>query len=261
MTEAGATYQREHLMPENLRPEDWRAGVAAIIRHDLAEEAAAGFPLIRRFPNSETACVPGCFSRLSQADREILLDALAHYSSVKWSHEIVREKKAHPVLGPFLAKQPSYPPGDWYGGRPKKSLLKRTVVERLTPAGFVQRKRESNWPADIVRFSHPDPSFEGHLTIGFDPGFPRQMDFGFRDWMRADLIRQFEPLGSREFIPIMLSLSYDHLWHGAGTNNPVCWDVITVENLEDTVSVLVEALERLATLARRINGLLPLGTQ
>jgi hypothetical protein len=83
----------------NLMLEDLRSRIAAMIRQDLAEEAAAGFPLLQRFPNSETAGVPGYFSRMRQPDREILLDALAHYSTIKWSHDIVREKKAHPHLG------------------------------------------------------------------------------------------------------------------------------------------------------------------
>ncbi len=51
--------------------------MAAIIRQDLAEEAAAGFPLLKRFPNSEIASVPGYFTSIAPADREILLDALA----------------------------------------------------------------------------------------------------------------------------------------------------------------------------------------
>ncbi len=73
--------------------------------------------------------------------------------------------------------------------------------------------------------------------------------------MRADLIMSFGPLGPRDFIPIMRSLTYDHLWHGAGTNNPVCWDVMTEKNLDHAVCVLVDVLERLAVLAGRINTL------
>jgi hypothetical protein len=239
--------------PGNSVSEDLRSRIAAIIRQDLAEESAAGFPLLQRFPNSETAGVPGYFSRMSQPDREILLDALAHYSTIRWSYEVVCEKKAHPVLGRFLAKQPSYPPGDWYGERPKKSLLKRTVIEKLANVGFARKKGQS--PPDVIAFSHPDPSFKGYLFVSFDPGFPRQMDFGFCDWMRADLTSYFEPLGPRDFIPIMRSLTYDHVWHGAGTNNPICWDVITEKNLDEDVRVLVDVLARLTVLAGRINGL------
>ena len=129
------------------------------------------------------------------------------------------------------------------------------MIEKLALAGFARAKSQSGSRTDVVEFAHPDSNFEGHLTISFDPGFPRQMDFGFRDWMRADLIMRFEPLGPRDFIPIIRSLTYDHLWHGAGTNNPVCWDIITENNLEQSACVLVEVLERLAELAGRINRL------
>ena len=166
-----------------------RAQIAAIIRDDLEAEATAGFPLLQRFPNSETAGVAGHFARLSPRDREMLLDALAYYSTVKWSHDVVRQKMAHPVLGRFLAKQPSYPPGDWYGARPKKSLLKKSVTERLANAGFARNKPLPARPADVLEFSHPDPSFAGYLLISFDPGFPRQMDVGLYDWLRGDLAK------------------------------------------------------------------------
>jgi hypothetical protein len=234
--------------------EDLRSRMAAMIRQDLATEASAGFPLLRRFPNSEMASVPGYFARLSQHDRDILLDALAHYSTIKWSHEVVREKQSHPVLRPYLARQPLYPQRDWYGERPKKSLLKRSVIDKLAKAGFV-RVKHADWPADVVEFSHPDHSFAGRLLISFDPGLIRQLDFGFRDWLRADLAKHFEPQTPRDFIPIILSLSYDHLWDGRGTNNPVCWDLIAEQELDDVLGLLVEVLDRLAALAGRINGL------
>jgi hypothetical protein len=240
---------------ETIMSDELRTRVTAIVRQDLADEAAAGFPLLQRFPNSETAGVPQYYSRLRQHERDSLLDALARYAMIKWSHDIVREKRAHPVLGPYLAKQPVYPQGDWYSERPKKLVIKNAAVEALTGAGFTPRKREAERPSHVSAFAHPDPSFPGTLLVSFDPGLLRQLDFGYRDWMSPGLAAQFGPLGPRDFIPIMGSLSYDHLWHGAGTNNPVCWDVITERTLAEAVSALSEALVRLAALAKRINAL------
>jgi len=235
--------------------EELRARMAAIIREDLAEEAAQGFPLLKRFPNSETASVAGHVAALGSAERESLLDALAHYATIQWSQAVVLEKKAHPVLGPYLARRPAYPPGDWYGERPKKSALKKSVVARLAQAGYGRRKQPSDLPAHVVPFSHPDPSFTGHLLISFDPGLLRQMDFGFRDWLRAGLKDQFELPDPRAFVPIVRSLAYDHLWDGHGTNNPVCWDLISAKNLEEIGDLVVEVLSRLSVLAARINRL------
>jgi hypothetical protein len=235
--------------------EELRSQIAAIIRQDLAAEADAGFALLQRFPNSETACVPGAFARLAKPDQESLLDALAHYSTLKWSHEIVREKRAHPVLGRYLAKQPLYPKRDWYGERPKKSALKKSITEALTAAGYTRIKREPPSPSSVVEFSHPDPAIKARLIVNFDPGLMRQMDFGFREWLHPDLAKHFEPQNPREFIPAIGWLAYDHMWHGAGTNNPVCWDLIAQANLEETGRLLVEVLERLTQLAARVNSL------
>jgi hypothetical protein len=231
-----------------------RSEIAAVIRHDMAAEADAGFPLLQRFPNSETASVPAWYARLARSDREVLLDALAHYSTLKWSQEIVREKRAHPVLGPYLARQPLYPKRDWYGERPAKSQLKKSITAALTEAGYARIKREPPSPASVVEFSHPDPSVEARLIVNFDPGLMRQMDFGFREWLRPGLAKHFE-LQPREFIPAIGWLAYDHLWHGAGTNNPVCWDLISQTGLDGTGRLLVEVLERLTRLAARVNSL------
>ncbi len=165
------------------------------------------------------------------------------------------KKQAHPVLGPYLRRRPSYPPGDWYGERPRKSALKASVVERLAQAGFARIKQQARSPADVMAFSHPDPSFEGHLIVSFDPGLLRQMDFGFRHWVRGGLKPLFEIPDPRAFIPITGFLAYDHLWDGHGTNNPVCWDVITANSLERVGDLVVEVLGRLASLAARINGI------
>ena len=81
------------------------------------------------------------------------------------------------------------------------------------------------------------------------------MDFGFYDWLGDGLKRQFALPGPRDVIPIVLCLGYDHLWDGLGTNNPVCWDVIAAQDLEATCDLFAEVLQRLSSLAARINGL------
>jgi hypothetical protein len=251
MTEPEFAAQRPKFdLTENLR-----ARFAAVVREDLAAESAAGFPLLRRFPNSEVAGVPDYVSRLTEPDRGRLIDALAHYSTLWWSHEMVREKKAHPILGPYLARSPSYPAGDWYGGRPKKSLLKTSVINMLTEIGYARKTIDGVRGTDVVEYRHPDSAFAGRLIVHFDSSLMRQMEFGFRDWLNEGLSAHFRSPTPREFIPIVGVLAYDHLWHGAGVNNPVCWDLITEDNLAETLATMRYALERLTVLGQRINDL------
>ncbi|MGA7324228.1 MAG: hypothetical protein WBX25_07050 [Rhodomicrobium sp.] len=236
-------------------PEVLPAQIASIIREDLAAEAAAGFRLLRRFPNSETASVPEYFSRLNDVERDTLLDALAHYSTIQWSHEVAREKKAHPVLGRFLSRRPLYPNSDWYGERPKKSLIKKLAIENLARAGFEHLKGLPPGRSDVLYFTHIKNALAGKLLVDLNPGNIRQMDYGFQDWMDIDLVKCFGPLGPRDFIPIVSRLAYDHLWDGHGVSNPICWDLITASNVEECMSLLPSILDRLMSLADRINGL------
>jgi hypothetical protein len=229
-----------------------RAKIAAIIRADLAEEAAAGFPLLRRLPDSETASVPDAFLAMNEAERESLLDALAHYSTVKWSHEVVKEKQAHPVLGRYLYRGHKFGPGDPYGReRPSKSLLRSLVTAKLAAAGFTRQKGRPN----ILEFGWAAGPPGSRLYVDLDPGLLRQMDYGLKDWMHADLIEHFDAQGPRDFVPVIRNLSYEHLWDGHGVSGTVCWDFMTESTAEAYIDLLPEILRRLVALAERINAL------
>jgi hypothetical protein len=235
--------------------EQLRSRVAAIIREDLAEDMRAGFPLLGRFPNSETASIPDFVAALSAAERETMLDALAHYATRRWDVAQSREKQNNSAIPRLGRPQPRYPDGDWYGARPKKTALKRAVADKLAAAGFVRRKREGGGSSDWQEYAHPDSAFPGTLCLSFDPGFPRQLSYGYRDWLRGELLGQFPPLGARDIIPAITSLNYDVLWRCEATSSAICWDVITDANLEATLDVLIETLDRLYRLAARINAL------
>ena len=235
--------------------EDLRNRIVAAIRADLADEAARGFPLVGRFPNSETAGLPAYFDRLSAEERDRLLNALALHATHQWSYAFNQELQADPVVRGLRYLKPLYPEGDWYGGRPKKTALKKAVAQSLVENGYVRVKLETPGAADVMKFAHPDPEFQGWLSLFFDPGFPRQVDFGFRNWLRADLLREFPPLAPRDIIPALSNLNYDLLWRGSATSNPICWDVITEANLDETLDTLVETLARLTALAKRVNAI------
>jgi hypothetical protein len=235
--------------------EELRSRVAAQIRRDLADEMEAGFPLMRRFPNSEMAGIPDFVSRLSTAERESMLDALALYATLQWDREKFLEKRNNPAIPRLGRPQPRYPDGDWYGGRPKKATLKRAVAEKLVAIGFVPCKREKAGSPNWLEFMHPDSGFPGTLGISFDPGFPRQLDYGYRNWLKPDLLNKFPPLGPRDIIPAITNLNYEVLWRCEVASTAICWDVITEANIEQTLETFVETLDRLYRLAARINAL------
>jgi hypothetical protein len=235
--------------------EELRSRVAALIREDLAADMAAGFPLLSRFPNSETASIPAFVAALSAADRESVLDALGRYATLRWDHAQNQEKRNNPAIPRLGRPQPRYPEGDWYGGRPKKTALKRAVADKLAAAGFARRKREGAGSSDWQDYAHPDSAFPGTLCLSFDPGFPRQLGYGYRDWLAPALLNQFPPLGPRDIIPAITDLNYDVLWRCEAASSAICWDVITEANLDETLDVLVETVNRLYRLATRINAL------
>jgi len=242
--------------PEIAISEDLRTRVAAEIRRDLAEEAAAGFPLLRRFPDSETAGVPAFFASLSAEERESLLDGLALNATRESNlqhHE--EQNRAFPVLRSLQYLKPVYPAGDWFGGRPKKAKLKRAVADRLAASGFTRRKPETPGASDWMEFGRPNSAHPGRLALFFDPGFPHQLDYGFRDWLRPDLRVHFPPLGPRDRIPALSNLNYETFWRCEASSNTLCWDVITEANLEESLETLVESLARLTALTARINAI------
>src|SRR5438874_9713132 len=56
---------------------DVQSNSIAVLRTELAREAAAGFPRLRRIPQTDIIWFLDYFAGLSAAEREVLLDALA----------------------------------------------------------------------------------------------------------------------------------------------------------------------------------------
>jgi hypothetical protein len=234
--------------------EGLRSRVAAQIRRNLDDEMKAGFPLVSRFPNSEMAGIPDFVARLSTAGKACWMRS---HSMRSFNGTISKAWRNGTIL-PFrdwAEPQPRYLDGDWYGGRPKRTTLKRAVAEKLGSVGFVRRKREKQGSSDWQEFAHPDDGFPGTLCIFFDPGFPRQLDYGYRNWLRPELMNQFPPLGPRDIIPAITNLNYEVLWRCEAASSAICWDVITEANLEQTLDVFVETLDRLYRLAGHVNAL------
>ena len=135
-------------------------------------------------------------------------------------------------------------------------------VEDIAGALSALREREFRagryYPAEkLPRFPVDENHAPGcqHVSIFFDPGFPRQLDYGYRNWLKPDLLNKFPPLGPRDIIPAITNLNYEVLWRCEVTSTAICWDVITEANIEQTLETFVETLDRLYRLAARVNAL------
>ena len=234
--------------------EDLRTRIAAEIRRELADEAAAGFPLLRRLPASQTAGVPAFFAGLSADEREGLLDGLVWHATHEWSYQQRQELSERlPAMRRLALLQPAYPKGDWYGARPKKAKLKKAVAERFFGAGFARRRLERPMP-DRMDFTHPDGVVPGFVLLSFDTNLLNQLDYGLRNWLRPDFAVWFKPSAEWKSFPV-LDLDYYNLWLAHAGSGGVNWELITEENLEEACNLLMETVARLTALAARINAL------
>jgi hypothetical protein len=84
-----------------------RARVSALYRAELAQEVAAGFPRLKRLPNTQVIRLADYLTALAAPERDALLDAMAHFNAAalvpaQYAAEGA-ERERHPVFGRFLA--------------------------------------------------------------------------------------------------------------------------------------------------------------
>lgn len=83
-----------------------RTRVSALLRKEFAQEATAGFPRLKRLPNTGAIRFLDYLNGLESAEQGALLDALAHFNTAVFFPELagseVAERQQHPVFGPFL---------------------------------------------------------------------------------------------------------------------------------------------------------------
>lgn len=235
--------------------------IVHIIRDELARESAADFPLLKTFPNSETLGVPQYFANLSSDDRETLLDAMAYYSLVPFSHELINEQKTNQVFHKFTYKQPSYG-SSFMVGRPPKNTLKKALIECLNKEGFDCKKEGSS-----VFARGTIGSASATVWMHFNPGAMRQFYFGVSDWMSDNIRQELAPLSVKwqnmlgaeqtRLAPIIEGFSYDQLWTGSPASPcDTGWDLISQTNLNDSIEAFNQALKRLGSMIEQINGLI-----
>ena len=111
----------------------------AVLRQEMATEAQAGFPLLRRTPCTLTVALLDYYAELDEGAREALLDGLAEVAAGR----MVYRASGHPAVGAFHAamQSPRYTGGYRYTGVKMIRLLKGD------PASWAKFQQTAGRPA------------------------------------------------------------------------------------------------------------------
>jgi hypothetical protein len=84
-----------------------RPRLCALYRSELAGEAAAGFPRLKRIPSTQVIRFLDYYAGLGRQGQDALLSAIAHFNSAALDPELYAaeagQRQQHPVFGRFLA--------------------------------------------------------------------------------------------------------------------------------------------------------------
>ncbi len=262
---------------------DLRANVVALLRNELGEEAAAGFPRLRRTPYTHIIWFLDYFAALPPGEQGPLLDALARFGA----RSVLREggpqdlqelDVRYPAFARFRSER------ERMGGRSglrytdvkmQSMIAKDTqsgglalLVNRLEPTALARQPRPDLLP-DLSHLKPPKPAalrklaeaalaelFAAKKTslganswkyVGPLEGSELTvwLDFGSRLGQIVYGVSVANPAHAVRFVRV----SYEALW-GAHLG----WDYLTEENAERCVRFLPEQVAHLARLAGRVNA-------
>jgi hypothetical protein len=254
----------------------------ALLRAELAEEAASGFGRLRRVPQTDIIWFLDYFSGLTEAQRETHLDALANVAVTAFGPPVMPTLNARGTVDapPGLAHM--YALRERPGG---KGGTRYTDIKMLgmdpsvrEPGGYHPTWRENFTalhfqprPDLLPDLSHLKAAkapllrklVKPALTAAFGfnheklPGGTSKFMGRFGDnqlTVRVDygmMLGQLSysvSLKNAENQPLFLQLSYERLW---GAGQP--WDYVTEENAERSVKLLAEQIAYLAVLGQRLH--------
>src|SRR5436853_5516403 len=121
---------------------DLQSNIFAVVRKELAQEAAAGFPRLRLIPQTDFIWFLDYFAGLAATEREALLDALARHGMMAF---FPRQRTGEQEIAPALARlgerrlRPGSKGGTRYGDM--KTLCMDPSLRE--PGGYHQSWRES----------------------------------------------------------------------------------------------------------------------
>jgi hypothetical protein len=259
-----------------------RSSVIALLRSEVAAEASAGFPRLKRIPCTYFIRFLDYFASLEPAAQEALLDGMARFGSAVFFPEPGRaeydERRQHPAIRNFDAMLKSLDFNGGYRYVDVKSLCMVAKARELGGldgwiksggfSGLALHPREDLLPE--LRYLQPakptalrtlvDATFEKlfaarkrhsgggnwQYTFSFD-GHPLTvwLDFG----SQLGQLRYGVTVDNPSHAIKLVRVSYESLWlHHLG------WDYLTEENAGRSIDLLAEEVGYMARLADRINA-------
>ncbi len=252
--------------------------VTTLLRADLASEAAAGFPRLRRIPQTAVIQFIDYFQSLGFPEQQLLLDGVAEYGVAGGFHNNEQEMKLHPGFGPYL--QAIQNPSPFFTGWRYLDIT-LTSKWRSKPPAFLFKGQESGLSMEprmdllpeVSKFKLPQESlilklvdvYIGKLlkTRGLQSeGFHTYT--GFLDSRNITFTAHFNPGGRTQtfrwrvrvtgfqYPPgiFQWDMPYERLWC-----QPCPWNYLTEENAERSIQLLPELVVYLSQLAERIDRL------
>jgi hypothetical protein len=257
---------------------DSRRNVVALLRAEFAEEAASGFPRLRRIPQTDIIWFLDYFSGLTGAEREALLDALADSAVMAFCPWFPQLPAVAPALAQMCAARER--PGAKGGTRYMDIKMLCADPSFREPGAYHASWREHFTPLHFQ--PRPDllPSLD-HLKAARAPlvrklvntaltqslGLKKEklpggvskctgrcgeseitvmVDFGGMLSQLGYTVTLKNP-GDQSFI--FVQLSYERLWGTSGR-----WDYLTEENAPRCIDFFAEQIAYLANLGERVNG-------
>jgi hypothetical protein len=251
-----------------------QSGTAALLRADFGDEYEAGFPRLRRIPQTKVVQLLDYFSALHSEDQSALLDALAVRASVLFNLRPGASFPSAPAFdrywnavtsqGPFtggyrycdikfLASIPQVPEFGGYEGwiqkyqKPWVSELALTPREDLLPDMTCLKPAKASLLRRLVGTVLKGHGFMPEMTRGAEHKYVSssadtvRVDFGSR--MGQVCYGVSAVRGDTRII----MMSYESLW-----GQPGGWDYLTEENAARALDLLPELVEHLIKLTERI---------
>jgi hypothetical protein len=245
-------------------------GTTAFLRDELGAEADAGFPRLRRIPQTEIIQFLDYFAALTPGDRSQLLDDLAVRAAIRLHPGTASGFPPAPAWDRYWRAVTS--PGPFNGGFRYCDVKFLALVPRIKEFGGYEgwiEKTQRPWVSELALHPREDllpdlgclaparapelrklvkgallaRGFTAVVTKGavheyvHPSGVPVHVDFGSRVGQLCYWAGDIRRYGT---------LSYELLW-----GQPGGWDYLTEENAARSIELLPELIEELARLLQR----------